>query len=130
MGRRYCRSRRNSNSAGALIRDVVELGNRLPWWGAAIMGLTMFSIFYWIVPNWVYAHWDSQPAYYETSRVMKTMVQQAFEPRRHWIRYIGIALGLIGVFFAVKNYFWPWQLSRNGAQNVGLFSRIIGRWLD
>lgn len=36
MGRRY--RRRSKNSAGALIRDSVVVGNRLPWWGAAIMG--------------------------------------------------------------------------------------------
>lgn len=38
MGRRYYR-RPNSDSAGALIRDSVEVGNRLPWWGAALPAL-------------------------------------------------------------------------------------------
>jgi hypothetical protein len=54
MARRYYR-RRNSNWAGALIRDSVEVGNRLPWWGAALMGVVMFSLLYWVVPAWVLA---------------------------------------------------------------------------
>jgi len=125
MGRRYYR-RRSSNAAGALIRDAVEVGNRLPWWGAALMGVMMFSFFYWIVPAWIHHQWDSNPS----RSTLGDLVRQVFERRLHWIQYLGIVLGLIGAFFAIKNYFWAERLSRHGEQGVGFFSRLLGRLLD
>jgi len=125
MGRRYYR-RRNKNSTGALVRDTVEVGNRLPWWGAAMMGVLLFSIFFWVVPAWIHYQWESNPV----RSPLGDMVRQVFERRLHWIQYLGIVLGLIGVFFAIKNYFWSERLSRQGEHDVGFFSRLLGRLLD
>lgn len=125
MGRLYYR-RRNSNSAGALIRDSVEVGNGLPWWGAALMGVVMFSCFYWVVPAWIHHQWESNPV----RSPIEGLVRQIFERRIHWLQYLGIVLGLVGAFFAIKNYFWSERLSRHGEQGVGLFSRLLGRFLD
>jgi hypothetical protein len=125
MGRRYYR-RRNSNSAGALIRESVKLCNRLPWWGAALTGAVMFSVFYWAVPAWIHHQWESTPV----RSPLVYLVRQTLERRIHWIQYLGIVLGLIGAFFAIKNYFWSERLSRHGEQGVGLFTRFLGRLLD
>ena len=129
MGRRYYR-RRRSSSAGTLIRDSVEVSNRMPWWGAAIMGLVMFSFFYWIVPGWVHAQWEANQPHTESGRIMQNMIQHLLERRLHWVQYLGIALGLVGALFAVKNYFWSQHISRAGERGVGFFARIFGRWLD
>lgn len=125
MGRRYY-GRRNNNSTGTLVRDTVEVGNRLPWWGAAIMGVLLFSLFYWVVPAWIHCQWESNPV----RSPLGDMVRQVFERRLHWVQYLGIVLGLIGAFFAIKNYFWSERLSRQGERDVGFFSRLLGRFLD
>lgn len=125
MGRRYYR-RRNSNSAGALVRDTVEVGNRLPWWGAALLGVLLFSVFYWFLPAWIHHQWDANL----DRSLFSNMVRQAFERRVHWLQYLGIVLGVICAFFAIKNYFWSERLSRDGERDVGFFSRLLARILD
>jgi hypothetical protein len=125
MGNRYNR-RRNRNSAAALISEAVSAGNRLPWWGAAIMGAVMFVVFYAFLPAWledIFATNASQSPY-------RLMLKPVFEHRIHWVEYLGIVLGLIGAFFAVKNYFFAQPLSTNGETGVGILSRILGRLLD
>jgi drug/metabolite transporter (DMT)-like permease len=125
MGRRYYR-RRSRNSAGALINDAVSAGNRLPWWGAAIMGAMLFIVFYVLLPAWLehlFVTNASQSPY-------RLLIKQIFEHRIHWVEYLGIVLGLIGVFFAVKNYFFTQPLSKHGETGVGILSRILGRLLD
>jgi hypothetical protein len=84
MARRYYR-RRNSNWVGALIRDSVEVGNRLPWWGAALMGVVMFSFFYWVAPAWIHHQWESNPV----RSPLGDPVRQIFERRIHWIQRTG-----------------------------------------
>lgn len=129
VGRYHYRRRRNRGAgslSGALITETVKTGNRLPWWGAALMGVVMFSFFYWIVPARIHHQWDSNPL----RSPVGGLVRQLLERRLHWFQYLGIVLGLIGAFFAIKNYFWAERLSRRGEQCVGFFSRIIGRLLD
>ncbi|WP_434152185.1 hypothetical protein ACR2R6_23305 (plasmid) [Methylocaldum gracile subsp. desertum] len=125
MGRRYSR-KRNRSIAGALVRDTVEVVNRLPWWGAALLGIVMFAVFYWGVPAWVHAQWDVNPS----RTIARDMIRQVFERRLHWIQFLGITLGLIGAFFAIKNYFFAQRLSRSSKRNVGFFTRILARFLD
>ena len=125
MGRRYYR-RRSRSAAAELVRDTVEVGNRLPWWGAALMGALLFSAFYWGVPAWIHAQWEANQARTITGDLMR----QIFERRVHWIQYLGIALGLIGAFFAVKNYFFATQLDRSEERGVGILARLLARFLD
>jgi|GEM_PF-507144 len=124
MGRRY--RRRNKNSAGALIRDSVVVGNRLPWWGAAIMGAVLFIIFYWIFPAWLENWFESHSSQSPASNALR----QVLEYRIHWVEYLGIVLGLVGAFFAVKNYYFSRPLSRGGQAGVGIIARILGRLFD
>lgn len=124
MGRRYSR-RRSRNSAGALIGESVRVGNRLPWWGAALMGLFLFAVFYWLLPIWIMSVLDSS-----SNSPLFTMLQQVFERRIHWLEYLGIVLGLVGLFFAVKNYFSAQKISSHAQTGVGLFARIFGRFLN
>lgn len=124
MGAYYRRGRRNG--AGVLLREAVAAGNRLPWWGAAIMGLVSFSTFYWIVPAWMQAQWDPSSA----NSPVQVMIKPLFERRVHWLQYLGITLGLIGLFFTVKNYYREAWLSRDEERGVGFFARLIGRFLD
>lgn len=123
MGRHY---RRNTNSAGTLIRDSVAIGNRLPWWGAAIMGALLFILFYWMFPAWLESQFESRVSQSSFSNAWR----QVFEYRIHWVEYLGIVLGLVGAFFAIKNYFYSDRLSRSGETGVNIFSRILGRFFE
>jgi predicted MFS family arabinose efflux permease len=125
VGRRYYR-RSNRNSAGALIRDSVFIGNRLPWWGAAIMGLVLFIVFYWLFPAWLEHRFESTAS----NSPLSAMLRQIFEYRIHWLEYLGIVLGLVGAFFAIKNYYFSQPLSKHGETGVGILSRILGRLFD
>lgn len=58
MARRYRRKKRIT--AGALVKDSVYVGNRLPWWGAAIMGAVLFILFYWVFPAWLESQFESR----------------------------------------------------------------------
>jgi predicted MFS family arabinose efflux permease len=125
MGRRYYR-RRSRNSAGALIRDSVQMGNRLPWWGAALMGLLLFLVFYWLLPLWLQSLLESTGK----DNPLITMLQQVFERRIHWVEYLGIVFGLIGLFFTIKNYFFTFRITKHGEAGVGFFARIFGRFFN
>jgi drug/metabolite transporter (DMT)-like permease len=102
------------------------VGNRLPWWGAALLGIVMFAIFYWGVPAWVHAQWNVNPS----RTITGDIIRQVFERRLHWIQFLGITLGLIGAFFAIKNYYLAQRLSRSSERNVEFFTRILARLLD
>ena len=125
MARRRGRGRRRS-TAGGMIGDAVYVGNRLPWWGAALMGLITFVIFYLAVPAWVHAQWDANPSQSAAS----VAIRQVLERRLHWFEYLGIGLGLVGAFFAIKNAFLVQRLGHTGERGVGFFSRLIARLLD
>lgn len=99
--RRYYR-RRGRSVVATIVRDMVGIYNRLPWWGAALMGIFFFSFFHWVAPAWIQALWETAPA----KTAIGELIHQTFERRLHRIQYPGIALGLIGAFFAIKNYFF------------------------
>ena len=125
MGRRNYR-RRNQNSIGSLVKDTVAIGNRLPWWGAATMGLILFVLFYWLFPAWLEHIFESS----NNNSPLSSALHQIFQYRTHWLEYIGIVLGLIGGFFAIKNYYFAKPLSKQGEMGVGILSRILGRLFD
>lgn len=51
--RRYSRNRRSG-----MIQDTVEVANKLQRWGAAFLGVVFFSLFYWVLPAWMYSKMD------------------------------------------------------------------------
>lgn len=123
MGRRYYG--RRGSQAGEMARDVAAIGNRLPWWGAATMGAMLFILFYWVLPAWVVSNVDEIK-----SQSMKPLFEAIIGRRAHWLQYLGIAFGLIGLFFAVRNYFTDKQLDRGDSGLVAWLSRLMSRFLD
>jgi hypothetical protein len=53
-----------------------------------------------------------------------------FARRIHWFQWVGIALGLVCVFFALRNFLAGYRLSQAGEQSASFWSRIVARWLD
>lgn len=121
MARRY----RRRSAASGVVRDTVEVANALPWWGAAILGLMLFILFYWVLPFWLQSKLDELQG-----NMIKPMVEALLGRRMHWLQWIGIALGLVGLFFAVRNYFVVCSMDRRDLWGVGWLARLFARFLD
>ncbi len=118
MGRRY---RRRSNGS-AIVSDSVYIAARLPWWAAILFGFISFLIFYF-----------GFPAFLETkaSELSGSAVSQAFESifirRIHWFKWLGIACGLVGVFFGIRNYSASSCAGYKERGLVALIAKIVSR---
>lgn len=121
MGRRY----RRRSAASSIVSDTVYIGSRLPWWGALIFGLAAFIIFYFMAPAWL----ESKLAAQESSRFYP-MLEAAFGRRIHWFEWVGIACGLVCLFFGVRNYLWSSQAGYKERGIVALLFKIFGRDLS
>lgn len=119
-GRRYRKS-----PAGQIVGDAAFIANRLPWWGAALVGAVSFVLFYWIVPAWLRGYVEGS-----ASANVRPVLEAVLGRRVHLLQYLAIALSLVCAFFAVCNYFSPRRLSRHGETNASFFSRIAARLLD
>jgi len=119
MARR--RYRRKSSPLG----DVAYIGARLPWWGALLLGVVTFALFYFALPAWLSAKLAEQ-----STNKFYPILEAVFERRMHWLQWLGIACGLVGVYFAARNYILT---SRAGANERGLvawLAKLLGRSID
>jgi drug/metabolite transporter (DMT)-like permease len=121
MGRHY----RRRSAASSIVRDTVATANVLPWWGAASLGLMLFILFYWILPMWMQSKLDDLQG-----NIFKPMIEAVFGRRMHWSQWLGIALGLIGLFFAVRNYFIVRSMDKGDLWGVGWLARLVARFID
>jgi len=90
-----------------------------------IFGLIVFTIFYFVVPSWL----ESKLADASDSNLYP-MFESIYGRRSHWFEYLGIACGLIGVYFAARNYLTNKYATREERGLVGLVARILSRNLD
>jgi len=115
--------RRKSNTS--IISDTVFIGARLPWWGALVFGALLFVIFYFVIPAWIESkilvHGDN-PLLFAVSEVMSR--------RMHWFQYVGIVCGLVGVFFAIRNFLTAKFPSYTERGIIGFIARLLGREIN
>lgn len=122
MNRRHYRKR---TVAGSIISDTVSIGSKLPWWGALLFGMCTFLIFYFILPSWLELKLQSQ-----SNNSFYPMLEIIFERRIHWIKWVGIACGLVGLYFGFRNYYF---YNKTGYQERGIIAimrRLLSRKLD
>lgn len=124
MGRGNYHGRRRS-AANTVANDVAYIGNRLPWWGAALFGIGLWLFFGKLLPALLSFYLEANLS----NSPYKAALIQAVGRRLHWLEYLGIALGLIAGFFAVRNYRCASQLNARGERNVSLLGRLLGRFL-
>lgn len=117
--------RRKRTLAGSLLSDTTAAANRLSWQGTALLGVALFAVFYWALPDWI-------AQYLESLRGNKfyPIVNAALGRRIHWVQWLGIALGMLCTFFAVRKLFTAQQLDRGGQYRATWFSRFLARLLD
>lgn len=120
--RRY---RRKPSSASQVVGDVAQVANRRSWREVLLLGAVLFVLFYWIIPALLH-HWLG------TLRqgTIKPIIDVLLGRRIHWFEWVGIALGSVCVFFALRNYIAGHRLSRTGEQAAGFWGRLLARWLD
>jgi hypothetical protein len=90
-----------------------------------IFGLLSFTFFYYIAPAWVISLVEEQP-----SRPITQGIEMVIMRRIHWLEYLGIVCGLIGLFFTIRNYYIAIYARQGERSIVGILSRIIGRNID
>ncbi|WP_298942732.1 hypothetical protein [uncultured Psychromonas sp.] len=118
MGRRY-------RKRTSIVSDTVVIGSRLPWWGALIFGSLSFVLFYFIIPSWLEAKLAT-----ESQNMFYPLLEAFFGRRIHWFKWTGIACGLIGLFFCIRNYFFNNSAEYSERTIVGFFARMFGRDLS
>lgn len=119
------RRRRNKSEAGQLISDTAYIANRLSWKGALVFGVVVFSIFYWMLPAWITSQANNLDG-----NMYKPMFDAIFAKRIHWLKWIGISLGLISLFFSAYKYIKNQSSNRIIEKRVGFFSRLLARIID
>lgn len=122
MGRTYKKRRSSKNS---IIGDSAYIGSKLPWYGALFFGAVTFILFYYIVPDLLYANITTTQSSY-----LYPAVEVIIGNRIHWFQRAGVACALIFVYFAVRNYLTSRASSGTERSVVGLISRILGRNID
>jgi drug/metabolite transporter (DMT)-like permease len=121
MARRY----RRRSTSGGVVSDTVAIANKLPWWGAALFGLVLFIVFYWLLPMWMQSKLDERQA-----SMFRPVLEAVFGRRMHWSQWLGITLGSIGLFFAVWKYYARRGLEKRNLWGVGWLARLIARFID
>lgn len=121
----YRRHYRKRSKAGRVLADATYIANRLSWFGAAVLGVISFAVLYWLIPAWLNHKLNSLEG-----NTFYSVVEVLFARRIHWFQWVGIVLGLICAFFAIRNYVATQKLGRDGEGFVSFFGRLLARWLD
>jgi len=122
---RYKGRYRRRTYAGQLLGDTSYIANRLPWGLAMAFGVVLFAFFYWAVPAWINQHLESLQG-----NQYRPIAEALFARRTHWFQLLGIALGLVCTFFAIRNYFLLGRLDCRDEHRTASISRLIARLLD
>lgn len=123
MGRRYRKRRRNN--LGAVVADVIRVASRLPWWGALLCGFMAYLAIYVGLGGYL----ESQLAAQEGS-LFYPVLEVRFGRLIRATSWVGHACLVVGVFFAIRNYFFGANAQRTEKGIVGIVARILGRSID
>lgn len=116
---------RKRSDAASIMADTLHIANRASSQWAAVLGVVLFVIFYWGIPSWI-----NHSASTMHDGFTKQLVIELLAQRVHWSQWFGMALGLVCAFFAIRNYFIPEMIGRNGEQTVGLIGKLLAKLLN
>lgn len=123
MGRRY--RRRRSNSIVSVIPDIVNIASRLPWWGALLTGI----ISYLLIAIFLGGYFEGYIASQAGSKFY-VVIEARYGRLVQVCNWVGMASFFVGVFFAIRNYFFSSRATSNEKRIVAFFSKVIGRSID
>ncbi len=121
--RNFSRTRSLSSQA---VKDLSFIANRLPWQACVAFGLVLYVLLSWIAPPLLAQRLAELPH----DNTFRPLAEALIGRRLHWLPRLGIAMGLICAFFAVRNFFASRRLTRQGEDQVGFFARLGARWPD
>lgn len=117
--------RRRRNNASSIIRDVAHIASKVGWQGALVLGAASFILFYFILPLWFTSILEAQ-----NRNTFYAVIEAVIGRRTHWLQWVGIACGLLGLFFSVRNYHYG-RNARSGERGLAAFlAKLLGRALD
>jgi len=123
MGRRY--RRRRSNSIVSVIPDIVHIASRLPWWGALLTGVISYFLIAILLGGYIEGYIASQ-----AGSKFHVIIEARSGRLVHVCNWVGIACFVVGLFFAIRNYFVSSRASSNEKGIVAFLSKLIGRRID
>ena len=119
------RRRYRRNSSSSVVSDVAYIGSKLSWQGALMLGAISFGLFYFALPAW----FDSLLNERQNS-MFYPMLETVLARREHWLQWIGIACGLVGLFFSLRNYYLV-NTADSDERNLATFlAKLLGRNID
>jgi hypothetical protein len=123
MGRKYRRKR--SNSIVSVISDIVHIASRLPWWGALLTGIISYFLIAILLGGYIDGHIASQ-----VGSKFYVVIEARYGRLVHVCNWVGIAGFVVGLFFAIRNYFVSSRATRNEKGIVSFLSKLIGRSIN
>ena len=123
MGRRYRRKR--NKGITSVVKDVVHISSQLPWWGALLAGLISYIFLAFVLVGYFEANITVSK-----DRSVFPIVEARLGKLIRISEWVGIACGLVGIFFSIRNYFFQNKATRTEKRIVTIISKILGRGLD
>ena len=116
---------RRKSKTSSILGDAADISATIPWWAALLFGAFGFMLFAVFVPNILLAQLES------SQDGNAFLVLEAIIGRRiHWFGWLGIACGLIGIYYGIRNYFFVLSADRDENKLISLLARILGKRLD
>lgn len=123
MGRRY--RRRRSNNIVSVIPDIVHIASRLPWWGALLTGIVSYFLIAILFAGFIEGHIASQ-----AGSQFHEIIEARYGRLVHVFNWVGIACFVVGLLFAIRNYFVSISSTSNEKGIVAFLAKLIGRSID
>jgi uncharacterized membrane protein YhaH (DUF805 family) len=116
---------RKKSSASSMLSDSAAIGRKAPWWFTLIFGITIFVVFYFVIPAWLQAKADSIH-----SELTRTLLGSLLLRRSHWFQWLGIAIGLICLFYSFRNYVFTKASTSKESKVVVFIARLLGHTIS
>lgn len=123
MGRRY--RRRQKSGITSVVSDVVIIASGLSWWGALLVGITSYILISVILVGHIEGIIASQ-----ASSNIHLLTAVRLSHLVYICNWVGLACLIVGLFFAVRNYFVSKHANRNERSIVTILAKLLGRNFD
>lgn len=116
---------RRRSRRGSVVTDVAFVANRLSWRRCLVLGAVGFTLFYWLLPMWLRSRVEVLK-----SEAIRVAFDHLVTRRAHWLQWVGIAIALVCVFFAARDYYGRRSLRPRSVRDTSWFARLLARILD
>ena len=90
-----------------------------------VLGAVIFVVFFWLVPAWLTTWVEARQ-----SGTFRPVVEAILGRRIHWFKWLAVAIALLFVYFAARDYLGLQRHTRSAERDAGLLARLIARLLS